>query len=165
MRPPLPLRLAALVPALVPAALSAQTLVPWGSVGGWDVLVDPKYGRGCLVESVFTNGSTVRIGLAPSIDAGYLEAFNRGWGGIDEGATYAVGFALDRELYQGDAEAVYLDGVPGVQIVFDDPEFLYDIAARNTLRLYTSTDGEVMAIDLAGSAAAIEAMLACQEEQ
>jgi hypothetical protein len=53
--------------------------------------------------------------------------------------------------------------VPGADIFFDNPDFLFDLAVKQTMTLYTE-DGEVMAIDLTGSYQALEAALECQEE-
>lgn len=52
----------------------------------------------------------------------------------------------------------------GADIAFSNPDFLFDLAQRQTMTLYH--DGTtVMAIDLAGSYAGLEATIACQEAQ
>lgn len=143
--------------------LNAQGLVPWGQVDGWDVLVDPTLDNGCLIQSEYDDGSVVRIGFDRSRGMGYLAAFNQSWGDIEDSATYPVLFDLDGEEYHGEATGVYLNGVPGAVILFTNPDFLFDIAARNVLTLYNES-GEVMAIDLAGTDAGIAAAVECQDE-
>lgn len=146
----------------VPA--TAQNLVKWGEAGGWDVLVDPSVGNGCLIASEFEDGSVVRVGIDAEKDEGYVMAFNAAWGDIVEGETYPISFDLDGEEYEGEALGVWLDNTPGIEIAFDSEEFIMDLALKNTMTL--SHDGEVvMAIDLSGSFAGLEQAIACQEAQ
>jgi len=142
---------------------SAQELEPWGSSDYWDVLVDPTLGDGCLIQSEFSDGSVVRIGFDRNQGGGYVTAFNMNWGDIEENAWYPVIFALDGQDYEADARGMYLNGVPGADIPFDNPDFLFDIAAKYTMTLYTD-NGEVMSIDLTGSSLALQAAIECQEE-
>ena len=58
---------------------------------------------------------------------------------------------------------MYLNGVPGADIPFDNPDFLFDLAKKYTMTVYTE-EGEVMAIDLTGSYQALEAAIECQDE-
>ena len=146
----------------LPAA--AQNLVKWGEAGGWDVMVDPTVGNGCLITSTFEDGSTVRVGINPEDDDGYLMAFNEAWGEIVEDESYPISFDLDGEEYEGNATGRWLGGVPGVEVTFDDSDFIMDMVTKNTMTL--SHDGdEVMAIDLSGTPEGIEALIACQEAQ
>lgn len=154
---------AACAALLVPAA-QAQELVYWDEVGGWDILVDPSLGNGCLIQAEFTNGVLVRIGFDPDAGGGYVTAFHDNWGDIIEGETYDIGFDLDGQEYLGVARGMYLDGVPGADIMFDNPDFLFDIAARQTMTLFNE-NGEVMSIDLTGTMVALDATLDCQEQQ
>lgn len=143
--------------------LAAQTLEPWGEVAGWDVMIDPTLGDGCLIQAAYQDGSVVRIGFDRNEGGGYVTAFNDNWGEIEEGGIYPVTFDLDDESYDGEAKGIYLNGVPGADIAFSNPEFLFDLAKRYTMTLYH--DGaEVMAIDLEGSMVGLEAAMECQEE-
>jgi len=149
---------------LVASTAAAQTLKPWGQVQGWDVLVDPSLGNGCLIQAEYQDGSVVRIGFDRNAGGGYVTAFNGNWGDIEEGKTYPVRFDLDGQSYNGEAKGIYLNGVPGADIAFDNPDFLFDIAKKYTMRLYSEA-GEVMSIDLGGTYAGLEAALKCQDEQ
>jgi len=144
--------------------VAAQGLVAWGEAGGWDVMVDPTLGNGCLIQAEYQDGSLVRIGVDRNQGMGYVAAFNDGWRGIEEGARYDVQFDLDGERYDGEAVGIYLGDLPGADIMFDNPEFLFDIAAKQTMTLYND-NGEVMSIDLTGTMVGIEAILECQEDQ
>lgn len=152
----------ALAAVAVPA-LAQDMLEPWGEGGGWDIMVDPSLGNGCLIQAQYDNGTVVRIGFDRNSGGGYVTAFNEAWGDIEEGAVYPVLFDLDGEEYNGEAKGMYLNGVPGADIAFDNPDFLWDIAAKYTMTLYNES-GEVMAIDLGGTMVGLEGALACQEE-
>lgn len=148
---------------LAPAAM-AQELIYWDEVGGWDILVDPTLGNGCLIQAEFTNGVVVRVGFDRNDGGGYVTAFHDNWGDIVEGETYDILFDLDGQTYEGVARGLYLADVPGADIYFDNFDFLWDIAARQTMTLFNES-GEVMAIDLTGTMVALDAALTCQEQQ
>ncbi|MDF1717812.1 MAG: hypothetical protein P1U75_14235 [Antarcticimicrobium sp.] len=153
------------VVALIAAAgsLPAQELEQWGTAGGWDVLIDPSLGDGCLIQAAYQDGSLVRIGFDRTEGSGYITAFNEAWGEIEEGAEYDIWFDLDGQQYDGVATGIYLAGVPGADIYFDNADFLFDIAQKYTLTLYHD-GGEVMAIDLGGTYVGLEAVLECQDD-
>jgi hypothetical protein len=149
--------------ALFATPAMAQDLEQWGASEYWDVMIDPSLGNGCLIQSEFTDGSVVRIGFDRNEGMGYVTAFNDAWGDIEEGVMYPVLFDLDGQEYDAEAKGIYLNGVPGADIMFDEEDFLFDIAAKYTMTLYTEA-GEVMSIDLTGSYQALEAAIECQEE-
>lgn len=149
--------------ATVALPASAQSLQQWGASEIWDVMVDPSLGDGCLIQSEFTDGSLVRIGFDRTQGVGYVTAFNLNWGDIEADEYYPVLFALDGEEYEAEARGMYLNEMPGADIIFDSPDFLFDIARKQTMTLYTE-EGEVMSIDLTGSSLALEAAMECQDE-
>ncbi len=149
--------------ALIAASAQAQSLRHWGEAGGWDVMIDPTLGDGCLIQAAYQDGSVVRIGFDRDQGMGYVATFNYDWGDIEEGAQYDVEFALDGENYSGVATGIYLEDLPGADIYFDNPDFLFAIAEKYTMTLYH--DGaEVMSIDLDGTYVGLEAAIQCQEE-
>ncbi|WP_406647514.1 hypothetical protein QEZ52_01925 [Aliisedimentitalea scapharcae] len=149
--------------AALPFCAVAQQLEPWGEAGGWDVMIDPTLGDGCLIQAAYQDGSVVRIGFDRTEGAGYITAFNESWGDIVEGETYPILFDLDGQEYEGEAQGIYLNDVPGADIYFTNSDFLFDIAAKYTMTLYNE-HGEVMAIDLGGTMVGLEAAIACQDE-
>lgn len=148
---------------LLPFSAQGQELQYWGEAGGWDVMVDPSLGDGCLIQAAYNDGSVVRIGFDRTQGNGYVTAFNEAWEGIEEGVTYPIAFDLDGQEYDGEATGMYLEDVPGADIAFSNPDFLFDLAQKYTMTLYNE-HGEVMAIDLEGSYLGLEATIACQEE-
>ncbi len=155
--------LMAAVLAGVATGAAAQELEYWGEAGGWDVMVDPSLGDGCLIQAAYEDGSVVRIGFDRTVGNGYLTAFNEAWGEIIEGETYPILFDLDGQEYDGTATGLYLNGVPGADIYFDNPDFLFDIAQMYTMTLYNE-NGMVMQIDLGGTYVGLEAAITCQDE-
>ena len=149
--------------AMAPLSASAQDLEAWGEAGGWDVMIDPTVGNGCLIQSEFEDGSEVRIGFDRTADTGYVLAFNEAWGDIEEGTTYPIHFDLDGVQYDGEATGMWLDDQPGVDISFDSMDFLMDLAQKSTMNLYSNAD-LVMSIDLSGSYQGLEAAIQCQDE-
>ncbi|MGB0695969.1 MAG: hypothetical protein ACPGOY_10005 [Rhodospirillaceae bacterium] len=142
----------------------AQSLEPWGSAEGWDIMVDPSLGNGCLITAEYQDGSVVRIGFDRTVGGGYVTVFNENWGYLEDGAIYPVSFDLDDQPYEGEAKGLYLGEVPGADIAFDNPDFLFDIAKKYTMTIYNMDGAEVLAIDLAGTYVALEGALECQEE-
>lgn len=150
--------------ALVAGVAGAQELERWGETSGWDILIDPTLGNGCLIQAEYDDGSVVRIGFDPTQDAGYVTVFNTAWGDVEEGATYPVSFALDGEEYDAEATGMYLNDVPGLDIIFDNPDFLLDIAQRNVMTMLHEGQ-EVMVIELGGTNAAIQEAIRCDDAQ
>lgn len=152
------------ISSLFAGVASAQELIPYGEAGGFAVVIDETLGNGCLLTSEFEDGSTVRIGLDPTVQKGYVATFNEAWGDIVDGQEYPVTFLLDDQQYDGTATGIHLSEVPGALIYFDSADFLNDLATRTTLSLLANGE-EVMVIDLTGTDEAIAMTLACQEEQ
>jgi hypothetical protein len=117
-----------------------------------------------LIQGEFVDGSLVRIGFDRNTGYGYVTVFNTAWGEIEEGALYPIDFTLDGEQFAGEAKGMYLNGVPGAVIEFDNVDFFMSIAARQTMTMYHD-GGEVLSIDLTGTMLGLDAVLDCQNEQ
>ena len=144
--------------------VQAQDLQTFDTVEGWDILIDPTIGNGCLINAQFEDGSDVRIGFDRAANTGYLWASNEAWGDIEEGMAYPLSFSLDGEVYKGEGKGLYIDEMPGVDIPFDSMDFLLALAEKNSMEL-SNDSGPVMTINLAGSDAALARAIECQEQQ
>ena len=144
------------VPAL------AQGLIDKGFVSGWNIMVDPQMGNGCLIQTVYEDYSVVRIGYDAANNRGYFVVFNKAWGQIKKGEVYDIVFDLDGKKFDARATGFVLDRVPGAGVFFDDPDFVQAIARSKVLTVYGQSGQEVMAIDLKGSAKATEYARKCQ---
>jgi hypothetical protein len=157
-------RNAVLASLLLAAPAMAQDLVAVEKVGVWDVLVDPTVGNGCLINAQFEDGSDVRIGFDGQDGGGYLLAMNQHWGDIVDDTIYPVKMDVDGTVYEGEGKGTHVDDMPGVDIAFDNADFLMDVAAKQTLTL-SNDAGPVMVIDLTDTLKALDAALDCQENQ
>jgi len=158
------LRSAAVLGVMAATMAGAQDLVVVDTVEGWDIMVDPTIGNGCLIAADYEDGSNVRIGFDVTNDTAYVLALNSGWEGVVADETYAVSFDLDGAEYEGEAMGLFVGDMPGVDIAFDNMDFLQSLTEATTMTLYHD-DAEVMSIDLTGSGAALLAAVECQEKQ
>lgn len=144
---------------------SAQALIDKGFVHGWNLMVDPAFGNGCLIQNVYQDQSVVRLGYDALQNRGYFVVFNKAWGDIKKEQKYNIIFDLDGEKFNDVATGFYLDRVPGAGVFFKDREFVHAIAEKKHMTVYNQAGEQVMAIDLKGSAKALEYARACQKEQ
>lgn len=151
--------------ALGAGTASAQDLIDKGFVHGWNVMVDPQMGNGCLIQTVFEDLSVVRIGYDATNNRGYFVVFHKGWGQIEEGKQYPITFDLDGERFEATATGFKQGRVPGAGVFFKDREFIHAIAQRKGMTVYNPQGAPVIAIDLTGSAKALEYARKCQAEQ
>lgn len=146
-------------------AASAQSLIDKGFVSGWNVMVDPSFGNGCLIQTVFEDYSVVRIGYDATENRGYFVVFNKAWGNIEKGKKYDITFDLDGEKFNAVATGFELDRVPGAGVFFTDRDFIHSIAQKKIMTVYNQAGEQVMAIDLKGSAKALDYARKCQAAQ
>ncbi|MDU9003131.1 hypothetical protein [Sedimentitalea todarodis] len=156
---------AAAILSLGATAASAQALIDKGFVSGWNVMVDPSFGNGCLIQTVTQDLSVVRIGYDVTGNRGYFVVFHKAWGDIEKGKTYDVTFDLDGQIYDAVATGFVQDRVPGAGVFFTDREFIHSIAQKKVMTVYNQAGEKVIAIDLKGSAKALDYARKCQAEQ
>ncbi|MEN9408140.1 MAG: hypothetical protein RL216_114 [Pseudomonadota bacterium] len=158
--------LAAALAAMVLAgpALAEEELQDYAEAGGWSIAIDPSLNNGCLMYGEFEDNSVVRIGIDMTTGFGYILSANPAWGDIVEGQSYPVTIALDDQTFEGEAVGYPIDGLPGANVDFDNPDFLAMLVAAQSLTL--SHDGtEVMSLDISGSADAVKTLIECQDKQ
>jgi hypothetical protein len=150
--------------ALLAAPALAQDLVDYAETGNWAIAVDPTLNNGCLMMSEFEDGSVVRIGFDMTTGNGYILSANPAWGDIVEGQAYPVQIALDGNSFDGEATGFMIDGLPGADVLFDNPDFFAGLVEAQSLTL-THNGNEVMALDISGSADAVLKTIECQDAQ
>lgn len=149
---------------LAAGASRAQDLIDKGMVHGWNLMVDPAFGNGCLIQTVYQDLSVVRLGFDATEKRGYFAVFNRNWGEIEPGQTYNIRFALDGQNFDAFATGFRHEKIPAAVVFFTDPGFVHAIAQHRDMTVYGQTGQEVMAIDLAGTSKALEYARKCQDE-
>jgi hypothetical protein len=154
----LALGLAAATPTL------ALDLTPWGEAGAWQIMVDPNHENSCLAQVMFDDGSFMRLGLHEKGKKGFLAVFNPTWPEVKLDHKYEAAFKLDDDMFAGEAKGVEIGADRGLQVIYEDPNFLVDLAKKRVMTM--AADGvDLGTFDLAGSDEAVKAVLACQAEQ
>ncbi len=143
----------------------AQSLIDKGFVSGWNVMVDPAFGNGCLIQTIYQDLSVVRIGYDGIGNRGYFVVFNKAWGDIKKDQKYNITFDLDGKKFNSVATGIYLNKIPGGGVFFDDRNFIHAIAQKKVMTVYNAAGERVMAIDLKGSAKALDYARKCQQQQ
>ncbi len=148
----------------LPGGAVAQDLRDFGFTEGWNIMIDPQLGNGCLIQKVVSKDSVVRIGYDATGNRGYVTVFDRKWGQIRSGESYPVKFDLDGQTFEATAKGFHLGNVPGAGIFFTDRNFVDAIAQRKVMTIY-GQNGKVMDINLHGSANALRHARECQAQQ
>ncbi len=142
----------------------ALDLTPFGEAGAWQVMVDPNHDNSCLTQVMFDDGSYMRLGLLEKGKKGFFAAFNPAWPEVKMDHKYAVAYKLDDDVFAGEGKGVEIGKDRGLQMVFEDPNFLVDLAKKRVLTL-AADDVDLGTFDLTGSDEAVKAVLACQAAQ
>lgn len=142
----------------------AQDLIDKGFISGWNLMVDPSFGNGCLIQTVYQDLSVVRLGYDARNDRGYFAVMNKAWGEIEQGRQYNIRFDLDGKTFDGVATGLKQGKVPGAVVFFSDRNFVHAIAQKKVMTVYGQTGQKVMAIDLKGTAKALDYVRSCQQE-
>lgn len=155
---------AVLAMSLATGPVTAQQLIDKGFIHGWNLMVDPSFGNGCLIQTVYQDLSVVRLGYDAKNNRGYFAVFNKAWGQIEQGKQYNIRFDLDGQSFDGVAIGMKPSKVPGAVVFFTDRNFVHAIAQKQGMIVYGQTGQQVMAIDLTGSAKALDYVRQCQDE-
>lgn len=146
------------------AALS-QDLVDKGFVEGWNIMMDPALGNGCLIQTVYQDLSVVRLGYDALGNRGYFAVYNKAWGDIKQGESYPIRFELDGKSFDATAIGFNERKVPGATVFFTNRNFVTAIAQNKTMTVYNPAGEVVMAIDLKGTAKALDYARDCQNKK
>ena len=157
--------LALTLAAFTATSALAQNLVDKGFVEGWNIMMDPALGNGCLIQTVYQDLSVVRLGYDALGNRGYFAVYNKAWGDIQQGERYPIRFELDGKSYDATAIGFNDRDVPGATVFFTDRAFVTAIAQNKTLTVFNPEGQTVMAIDLKGTAKALDYARDCQNKK
>jgi hypothetical protein len=147
----------------LPVAL-AQDTVLWANVGQWQIRIDKSVNYGCFMLGSYTQGTLLRIGFDQNNRNGYLLVGNDAWRSLRVGNRYDIALRFDGAApWRGRATArtIGSGGMVFLQLTFDNPRFLVELARRIYLTIYY--DGEVVTrLPLRGTSAATDELLRCQ---
>ncbi|MEM9125393.1 MAG: hypothetical protein AAGB28_06420, partial [Pseudomonadota bacterium] len=91
--------------------------------------------------------------------------YNKAWGDIKQGESYPIRFELDGKSYDATAIGFNERDVPGATVFFTDRGFVNAIAQNKTMTVYNPAGEVVMAIDLKGTAKALDYARECQKRE
>ena len=142
----------------------ALDLVQVGTAGDWVIMQDPNKDNACLTQATLSDGTIVRIGLEDKGKKGFMSTFNAAWAEFKLDKKYPISYTLDDASFEGEAHGRELNGLPGVQIDYNNADFLVDLAEKKVLTFFAN-GAEIEKFELKGSEEAIKAVLACQAAQ
>lgn len=144
-------------PSVTQPREGAPELLPYASVGGWNVLVDLDAGPGCYLIGLYARGTIVRIRKQPD---GSIALGMSGLGAKAPARDVAI--LLDgRRISPSASEGDPARGT--VLMLFGDPAFAAALASAS--RLVVEASGAAVAnIDLGPIRQAIERQESCQWE-
>ncbi|WP_170407577.1 hypothetical protein [Ruegeria arenilitoris] len=151
--------------AFTATAAWSQELIDKGFVEGWNIMMDPALGNGCLIQTIYQDLSVVRIGYDALDNRGYFAVYNKAWGDIKQGESYPILFELDGKSFDATAIGFNQRDVPGATVFFTDRNFVNAIAQNKTMTVYNPAGEVVMAIDLNGTAKALDYARDCQNKK
>lgn len=139
---------------------------PWKQVGGWDVNVDRSLKNSCFILFKGTRGTVVRLGFTAERDMHWFLAHDD-WKSLEEGKAYVTSVSFDNGApYTGPMKGKAMGGgVVALSATFADAtvwkRFLGEFMRGNRMRV-TYGGQQIALLNLQNSAAAGEALLACQ---
>jgi len=157
---------AVVLAALTATGAAAETYKKYGSEAGWDIYVTEGQDRGCLISKNLTGDTQFQMGIVPAAEArGYLALYTKADAEVGTGEKISVLFDVDGQKFTGEATgAQMMEGYKGAYVWVDNPEFIYDLAKKETLTI-TPAGRDPIVLSLAGTDAALKALRACQEAQ
>ncbi|MBB3975942.1 hypothetical protein GGQ64_001129 [Rhizobium azooxidifex] len=137
----------------------------YGSAAGWDIFVKDSMGPGCLIKKANADGTQIQMGIdATTGPRGYIALYTKVDANVTSGEKLAVLFDVDGQQFSGEATGQVMDGYRGAFVWVNNPDFIYDLAKKKVLTI-TPKGGNPIAVNLAGTDAAFDALRACQAAQ
>ena len=112
------------------------------------------------MEQTQESGVQVQFGINGRRELGYVALFAQEDLGLPDGETRIANFNIDGALFEGEGQTVVTDGFEGGFLYFNNPNFINDINGQEMV--ITTEAGTEVTVDLTGTKAAGEAVLACE---
>lgn len=149
------------MPARAQLPLSVDEVV--GEVSGWRIAYSKGF-AGCFTTATFVDQTTVSIGYGARVKF-FIAFTNPAWRSIEPGKTYRLQVSTQgRGRWNGEFLGFDKGGEKGFIIPDLKEQFLVDFAEAGGIVVRTGGQ-RVAGLSLAGSRAALSAMLACQRER
>lgn len=148
--------------AMVAGTALAQDYMAKGEAGGWNIFLNEP-NKACFAETTTKEGLIMQMGSDGSGAMAFVSLYTAADAPITNGEKREVTIEVDGQRFAGTAEGDVRDGYTGGYFYANNPLLGFDLAAAQTM--IVNPDGpNTYTVDLTGSAAAIDAVLACQAE-
>ena len=152
---------AAAVATLVSFGAQAQALQLVEKIGDWNLYFSEALGNSCLAERMDAEGRQFEVGVDRKRQLAFAGLFAKTDAGMTNDKMVPVSFQLGDTTFTGEATQYSMEGTQGGFIYFNNLDFAYELAKQEEL-IINRADGEKVTVSLAGSAKAIDAVIACQ---
>lgn len=147
-----------------PAAAQDHRSARWGQAGGWQIHVDRAAGNGCFATRRYDDGTGLRIGVNPKEGGFHFMIANSTWRPLETGKIYRVTVVFDdQKNYEGELEAIAVQGTTVLLNPDVGAEFASDFMARTSLRIYYRRS-QIASLSLNDTHAALTQVMTCQKE-
>ena len=148
----------------MPAAAQDNDL--WGTVGDWDISVDPTIGNGCYALASWNGGTVLRIGRNPQKDNFYFLIGNDAWSSLQPEGAYDIQIQFgNRPVW--DVSASGLQFNPGETVYLHAQstklEFINEFKAALNMKI-SYNGSEIDNLKLTGSSRAWSEVERCQSQ-
>lgn len=144
----------------------ADDVMPlWQTVGLWEVRIDTRLKNSCFIISSWTDGTYLRIGFDKRNGSGYIIVGNSDWRSLVPGADYEMEAKFgNMPVWRFPAQAVSSGNSNLVWLGarFSDSNVLAQFASQPYVS-FAYQGRTVISLNLPGSAAAVNAMVNCQD--
>lgn len=153
----------------LPAGSVAQDgnseVVFYNEVRGWQVFADRTVGNSCFGFNIYEDGTVLRLGFNAPGDANvvYLAIGNEKWASIEAEKDYDITIRMDRESpWDARARGLRMGDFPMLVIHTNEVGFFDEIVRKHGMSVYFNGN-EIASLSLAGSAAASNLIVECQQ--
>jgi hypothetical protein len=144
---------------------ATQGVKKYGSEAGWDIFIKDNMGPGCLVAKKISAEAQVEMGISATGEKkGYIALYTKKDATIAAGEKVSVMFDVDGQTFSGEATGQQIDGMDGAFVWVNNPDFIYDLAKKNSLTI-SPAGRDPIVLSLKGTDAAFIALRACQDAQ
>ena len=165
MKTPASIGIGLAILAFTATGAAAQAIKKYGSEAGWDIFIKDNMGPGCLVAKKTSDVGQVQMGIdATGEKKGYIALYTKKDAAVAAGEKVSVIFDIDGQKFSGAAIGQQIEGMDGAFVWVNNPDFIYDLAKRNTLTI-TPAGRDPIVLSLKGTDSAFMALRACQDAQ
>jgi hypothetical protein len=151
--------------AITPTTSVGEETIKWGSVGQWEIRVDPTIGNGCFTYMSWTGGTIFRIGITPEEGGFQFFLGNQEWESLEVGKKYNIEIQFGRKTkweIEATGSQIGGDGLTFLYAQGEKTKFITEFMEQTNMRIFYG-DKEIDNLNLSKSYAAILEVIRCQK--